>query len=575
MQRSERVDLMHPQHPTWSMQPSDEAAEATEAAEVPEVAEAADAYASAPLLNCLLREIGEPEQGPAGPWKPWGPPGERRVYRLPAGGRLLRVRDGRRPRDPELFADGAWQRLGHAELVELTAGELRLHTGLSNSELPAEMTGSRDVVAAILAARRGVAPPADPYRRSEQSLITGHPHHPAPKARGGGPVTGWLPYAPETYARFPLVLLGLRADACVEDGDTTALDALGEAPDGYRLLPAHPWQLDLVGARPEIREAFADGRLVRLGPSPWSAWPTAAIRTLYVPDAGLFDADLFLKFSLDVRITNDIRRLWRHDLLALRRTDTAVTAAFRALDGGAAWLSDRGYRTADFAFEELAVLVRDGLRDHVAPGSTPLLAAALTEGTAGPYGPDDPEETGGRAGFDGNPLDTFADPAAWWAAYLRQVVPPALESFARHGVVLEAHLQNTVVAVDSDGMPVRALFRDAEGVKLLPDVTRAAGWERLVYCLVVNNLLEIAEALRERHPWLDPWGPARRELTRYASELPEVADLLRSPTLPGKTNLLLRWTEADGADARYLPVPNPLYEPHPPPAPDYPRGPGV
>ncbi len=542
MQRMERVDPMHPTHPTWPMHPSDEAAQA---------AQAADVYASAPLLNCLLREIGEPEPGQPGPSGPWG---DRRVYRLPAGGRLLRVRDGRRPRDPELFADGTWQRLGHAELVGLTAEELRLHTGLSNSELPVEMTGSRDVVAAILAARQGVTPPADPYRRSEQSLITGHPHHPAPKARGGGPVTGWLPYAPEAYARFPPVLLGLRADACVEDGDTTALDALGEAPDGYRLLPAHPWQLDLVGARPEIREAFADGRLVRLGPSPWTAWPTAAIRTLYVPGAGLFDADLFLKFSLDVRITNDIRRLWRHDLLALRRTDAAVTAAFRALDDGAAWLSDRGYRTADFAFEELAVLVRDGLRDHVTPGSTPLLAAALTEGTAGPYG---------LAGFDGNPLDTLADPAAWWTAYLRQVVPPALESFARHGVVLEAHLQNTVVAVDGDGMPVQALFRDAEGVKLLPDVTRAVGWERLVYCLVVNNLLEIAEALRERHPWLDLWGPARRELARYVSELPEVADLLRAPTLPGKTNLLLRWTEADGADARYLPVPNPLYEPGP------------
>ncbi|MBQ0852468.1 IucA/IucC family siderophore biosynthesis protein [Streptomyces sp. BH-SS-21] len=533
------------------------------------VAEAADVIAAAPLLNCLLREIGapepepqpqpepepehEPETAPAPASGPEHAPVARRVYRLPAGERLLRVRDGRRPRDSELFDDGTWRRLGHPELVKLAAEELRLHTGLPNSELPAEMTDSRDAVAAILAARQGVAPPPDPYRRSEQSLITGHPHHPAPKARGGGPVTGWLPYAPEAYADFPPVLLGLREDVCVQDGDTSALDALGEAPDGYRLLPAHPWQLDLVGGSPEIREAFADGRLVHLGTAPWSAWPTAAIRTLYAPDA-----DLFVKFSLDVRITNDIRRLWRHDLLALRRTDAAVTEAFRTLSGGAAWLSDRGYRTADFAFEELAVLVRDGLGGHVTPGATPLLAAALTEGGGGPY---DPPGTADLAGFDGNPLDTLADPAAWWTAYLRQVVPPVMELFARHGVVLEAHLQNTVVAVDADGTPVQALFRDAEGVKLLPDVTRAAGWERLVYCLVVNNLLEIADALRERYPRLDPWQPARRELARYAPELPEVTDLLRAPTLPGKTNLLLRWTGADGAAARYRPVPNPLRAP--------------
>ncbi len=204
----------------------------------------------------------------------------------------------------------------------------------------------------------------------------------------------------------------------------------------------------------------------------------------------------------------------------------------------AAWLADRGYRTAGFAFEELAVLVRDGLRGTVLPGATPLLAAGLVEG------------------FDGSPLAGAEDPESWWEAYLAQVVPPALTAFADHGVVLEAHLQNTLVAVDAAGTPVQALFRDAEGVKLLPEVSREAGWERLVYCLVVNHLVEIAGALVEQHPALDPWPALRRELSRH--DLPEIPALLSSPTLPGKTNLLLRWTGADGAAARYLPLPNPL-----------------
>jgi siderophore synthetase component len=498
----DRVDLIPP--------PADAAAAAR-----------ADAYAVVPLLNCFLREVAQrlPDDG------------GHRVYRLPGGDRLLRVRGGRRPAEPEVSAANGWRRIGHTELVKLVAEELRRHTGLSNHELPAEMIDSRDAVAALLAARARATPPDDPYLLSEQALITGHPHHPAPKARGGGPVAGWLPYAPEAYARFPLVLLGLREDAVVEEGDTSALDTLGEAPPGYRLLPAHPWQLDLAGR--ELEEAFADGRLVRLGTTAFEAFPTAAIRTVYAPGR-----DLFLKFSLDVRITNDIRRLWRHDLLKLRRTDTAAACALAASGGPGAWLSDRGYRTADFAFEELAVLVRDGLRGHLLPGTTPLLAAGLVEG------------------FDGSPLDALADPSAWWEAYLAQVVPPALAAFAEHGVVLEAHLQNTLVAVDADGTPVQALYRDAEGVKLLPEVSRAAGWERLVYCLVVNHLTEIAAALVERHPTLDPWPAVRRELARH--DLPEIAALLSSPTLPGKTNLLLRWTGADGADARYLPLPNPL-----------------
>ncbi|WP_055532977.1 IucA/IucC family protein [Streptomyces graminilatus] len=487
----------------------------------------ADAYASAPLLNCLLREVARPVPGT----------GEPHVYRLPSGERLLRVRGGRRPAAPEVSTgDGGWHAVPHAELVKLVAEELQAHTGLSNPELPAEMADSRDTVAALLTARDRAVPPADPYRRSEQSLLTGHPYHPAPKARGGGPVSGWLPYAPEAYAAFPLVLLGVREDTVVEEGDVSALDAFGTAPPGYRLLPAHPWQLDLVA--PGLTDAFRDGRLIRLGTTTFDTWPTAAIRTLYAPGH-----DLFVKFSLDVRITNDVRRLWRHDLLKLRRTDAATTAASARTPGGS-WLSDRGYRTADFAFEELAVLVRDGLGDHVVPGATPLLAAALVEG------------------FAGTPLDGLADPAAWWTAYLRAVVPPALELFARHGVVLEAHLQNCLIAVDAAGTPVQALYRDAEGVKLLPEVSRAAGWERLVYCLVVNHLVEIAEALRERHPDLDPW-PAVRDVFERESRrlgLPEAAALLTAPTLPGKTNLLLRWTGADGADARYLPLPNPLAE---------------
>ncbi|AVV45074.1 iron transporter [Streptomyces sp. P3] len=487
------------------------------------VAGRADAYAAAPLLNCLLRELAEPlPRAPGGDGRP--------VHRLP-GGRLLRVRGDRRPAAPEVYEAGAWRPLDHPGLVALTAEALRLRTGRDNPGLPAEMIDSRDAVAALLTARARAAPPAGLYLRSEQSLITGHPHHPAPKARGGGPAAGWLPYAPEAHARFPLVLLGLREDAVVEEGDTGALDALGEAPPGYRLLPAHPWQLDLAAR--ELAPAFADGRLVRLGTTAHDVWPTAAVRTVYAPER-----DLCLKFSLDVRITNDIRRLWRHDLLKLRRTDAAAARAFAAWDGPAAWLSDRGYRTAAFAFEALAVLVRDGLAAPVLPGATPLLAAGLVEG------------------FEGSPLATTTDPARWWEAYLSAVVPPALEAFAGHGVVLEAHLQNTLVAVDADGIPVQALFRDAEGVKLLPEVERAAGWERLVYCLVVNHLCEVAAALVAHHPGFVPWPAARRALARR--DLPETAALLTAPTLPGKTNLLLRWTGADGADARYLPLPNPL-----------------
>ncbi|MEU9944127.1 IucA/IucC family protein [Streptomyces lavendulae] len=501
---------------------------------------AADACAAAPLLNCLLREVADAEG--AG------------VHRLRGSGRLLRVSGGRRPSDPALRTADGWHPLSHTELVKLISDELRQYTGVSNDELPSEIADSRDAVAALLTARAAAEAPEDPYLRSEQALVMGHPYHPAPKARGGAPAASWLPYAPEAHARFPLVMLGLREDQVAEEGGRAAADAVDalagildgpRPPAGYRSLPAHPWQLELLAGRPGLREAFADGRLLRLGPTRLPVWPTASIRTVHAPGA---DTDLFAKFSLDVRITNDVRRLWRHDLLKLRRTDAAVEAGFADLRGrtgsGAVWLADRGYRTAAFAFEELAVLVRDGLRTRVAEGATPLLAAALAED------------------FPGSPLAAAADPVAWWRAYLRHVVPPVLYLFARHGIVLEAHLQNCLVAVGADGLPVQALFRDAEGVKLPGDIPRAAAWERLVYCLVVNHLAEVAATLAGHRPEraAELWPAVAEELRRFdaAHGLPEIADLLTAPALPAKTNLLLRWTRADGADARYLPLPNPL-----------------
>jgi siderophore synthetase component len=514
----------------------------------------ADVLSTTALLNCLIREVAGPGTDEAS---------GHLVCRLPATGRLLRVRAGRHPCEPCVRVDDDWLPLSFAGLVALTADELGRHTGIPNNTLATEITDSRDVIAALLDARAFAQPPQDLYLRSEQALVAGHRYHPAPKARGGGSPQRWLPYAPEAYARFSLALLGVRADLVAEDGDPSALSCLGTPPDGYRLLPAHPWQLGLLGDLP----AFHDGRLLRLGDSSIPAVPTSSVRTVYLPER-----DLFCKFSLDVRITNDIRRLWLRDLRWLRVIDELLATVFDDLsrDLQAAVLADRGYRTVDpdsrDAFEALAVIVRDGLLTHLRPGLTPVLAAGVSEG------------------FAGNPLDGTTPERAllWWQHYLDNVVPPVLHAFLRHGVVLECHLQNVLVCVNEAGMPAQAIFRDHEGVKLVaerhhdllgrlgastsaPAVSAAGGWERLTYCLVTNNLCEIAGAITDRHPELadELWPRARSVFADHAADNgdpPEIRALLTAPHIPTKGNLLLRWLDADGASSRYIPLANPLCE---------------
>ena len=95
------------------------------------------------------------------------------------------------------------------------------------------------------------------------------------------------------------------------------------------------------------------------------------------------------------------------------------------------------------------------LRGDSRPEVTPLLAASLTE-------PPDPRSPVARS--DDRDPDWLL---GWWEAYVRQVAPPVLHALFGHGVVLEPHLQNVLVGVDSDGLPVQAIFRDLEGVKLI------------------------------------------------------------------------------------------------------------
>ena len=296
----------------------------------------------------------------------------------------------------------AGQPAGWAELAGLIADELTSATGVANDEFGAQVRSSHAAMTAIGTARAAAgaagAVTADLGRRcpvaplrgavlsrylaSEQALVAGHRFHPAPKARGGDP-REWLPFAPEAGARFPLRFLAVRGDALDDDGDTTGLDRLGSpaGPAGYHLLPAHPWQLGLLSGQPWLRRALRDRLLIDLGAGPRDVVPTSSVRTVYDPAA-----DLFCKFSLNVRITNCVRKNSWYELagaVALTGLLGLVFADVAVRFPGAAVLGEPGYRTvalaAGEAAEGLSVIVREGLSGCLASGATPLLAAALTE----------------------------------------------------------------------------------------------------------------------------------------------------------------------------------------------------
>ncbi|MFI0217667.1 IucA/IucC family protein [Streptomyces lydicus] len=541
--------------------------------------QSADAVTAHTLLNCLIREVSAPEhqvsvnQGHL-------------LLRLPRRHLLLRARLRRvsligahRFQGPvQRFEDDAWAAVGWRELAGYMQNELELRTGIANEEFLAQVADSRETIRTALEHRSTRPRQTDPYLSSEQSLVFGHRFHPTPKARTGDP-EDWLTYGPETGACFRLRHLAVRRHLVREEGDLDGLDALCPPADpGYLTLPVHPWQYRLLQANDRLREALAAGDVVDVGVSGPELVPTASVRTLYQPDA-----DTFLKFSLNVRLTNCVRKHASYELPGAVVLNQLLQPVFTALADRfprCALLAEPGYRTLDAdgdtaLVEGLAVIVRSGLRPHLRPGVTPLLAAAIAD--------EYPTSTAHVSHLlaRGN-----GDVLAWWDAYLRLLLPPVLAAYFEHGIVLEPHLQNVVVGVHADGTPAQMLFRDLEGTKVLPGHHRHAladlpedvrgpltydaerGWNRVAYCLLVNHTAELLGALADLDPALEPalWGLVRDHLAGYArtaGEPPRLRALLSGVPLPAKANLLLRWARQADRHATYVPLPSPLGEDFP------------
>ncbi|WP_331766426.1 IucA/IucC family protein [Embleya sp. NBC_00896] len=560
-----------------SAQPRTTTASPGPAPPAPPALPSADDAVAHTLLNCLQREVSGPERGTL--VEPDG--GGHLRLRLARSGTDLRVRIRRtsllgdhRFIGPVAERSGSgWRDLTWRDLGLRVHDELGLRSGVHNDEFLDQLASSHDGVAAGL--DRHAPAPASRYLESEQALVFGHRFHPTPKARSADRAT-WAAYAPEARATFRLRHLAVRSELIAQERlspDATAvLDRLRPVPAGYTLLPAHPWQYELLAGHPALRAALARGDVLDLGEGGARFTPTASVRTLS-------GEGVFLKFSLNVRITNCVRKNAAYELsgaVALTGALAPILARLGRRFPGHAVLGEPAYRSLSPALapellEGFGVIVRDGLDAHLRAGATPLLAAAVAD-----------EYPTGSAHISrlldgGGPREALR----WWECYLRLLVPPVLAAFLEHGVVLEPHLQNVLVAVDRAGRPTQVLLRDMEGSKLLPEqhaATLAAlppsvaepmtysarrGWDRVTYCLVVNNIAEVLAALTDLHPHLEArlWARVRAVIEHCSHEHghpPRLRALLAGAPLPAKANLLARWDRRADREAEYIRIPSPL-----------------
>lgn len=443
------------------------------------------------------------------------------------------------------------------------------------------------------------------YIHSEQFLLTGHPFHPTPKSRSGWSLAEEKKYSPEHGAQVQLRYFQVPRAWIVCDGlDETSVDHISarlkkishhtlQADEGAVILPLHPWQADWLLRQPRIQTAIKAGELRDLGASGLSFYPTASIRTMLAEDA-----NAFLKLSLNLRITNCIRNNARHELAAAvtaSRLYRSMTSDMQSLFPHFHVLEEQAYlsvcfpenRTqetrADKEIEDgFGMVLREGLSTQIAQGVTPMICASLFgNGEAGRLQVAMLIERFAHR----NGLSLSQGMRLWFSRYAELAIFPVFYLLFEKGIAFEPHMQNSIVGLASDGAPEAFIVRDLELTRLTPrahdlltsmtldETTRKdiccsdeAGWTRIGYCLLVNNICEVIATLANgnHERYLDLWACLRTTLQTYLANFPQleaarrIQGLLSGEPLPVKGNLLVRFLKQADRKANYLPLYHPL-----------------
>ncbi|MET9824143.1 IucA/IucC family protein [Streptomyces sp. NPDC006349] len=496
-----------------------------------------------------------------------------------------------------------------ADSVRRTAVFLR-HRG----ERPGDDTGGTDDTDGTKGQREGPGAHGGPdlFLAAEQALLLGHPLHPTPKSREGLTEAEARRYSPELRGSFPLHWLAVAPSVLAADSAwtergrpvsaprlTARLSGDGPAPpDGFALLPLHPWQFRAVLHRPRT-EALLDAGLLRdlgIRGVPWYA--TSSLRTVHRTGA-----PAILKLSLALRITNSRRENLRKELhrgvevhrLLRRGLFRRWQAAHPDFDivRDPAWLGVDG--PDGRPVRGLDVVVR---HNPFRPSDDVSCVASLAALRHGPPALGAfraatrsrlAEVVTRLAGRTGRPSGAVA--VEWFLRYLHHVVLPVLWLDTHAGIALEAHQQNTLVLLDADGWPTGGRYRDNQGYyfresrraeldALLPGIGEHSDTfvaddvtdERFAYYLAVNNVFGLIGAFGSQR--LADEGTLLAAFRRFLGELvrgpaplggPLPAYLLDSPVLRCKANLLTRLHGLDelvgpvDTQSVYVTIANPLH----------------
>jgi siderophore synthetase component len=479
----------------------------------------------------------------------------------------------------------SWRPLDASELARL------LCTPLSKADRVGEMlqqvANSLQITRTFLRHSRPANESADSLLASEQHQLWGHALHPTPKSREGISHEDLLACSPEIGARFQLHWFKIDPALMRHQGEDprSTLRQLSGRDDAY---PCHPWEVARILADPLVRRAQQNGLLEYLGPLGQAMHPTSSVRTLYHPELAYF-----MKFSMHVRLTNCVRKNAWYELdsaVALTRLLGPIMTELAQQQPGFMLMPEPSATSLDLSalgtLEEarevtecFGIVYRENLPVADRERYQPQVAMALFTW-----------DQQGRS-VCRQQVQRYADHAGlrieqatvrWLNAYAGQMLGGVLYCLFRQGIVLEPHLQNTVIGFDEDGLPTRIWIRDLEGTKLVPEIWPATrlsaldertrnsvyysaekAWQRVGYCALVNNLGEAIFHLANGNEPLEQqlWAQISSLLQAQATRLGNPAELIElcaGAPFPSKENFMTRLMMRADREAGYTSLPSPL-----------------
>ena len=375
------------------------------------------------------------------------------------------------------------------EISSTLASHAFKHSGAFHAagELAAGITQGRD--------------PAADFQAIEASMTEGHPCFVANNGRLGFGSSDYLAYAPETAAairlhwiavakdraRFTAVsgldyasLLAAELDPGVQAGFEADLRARGLAPEGYLLMPVHPWQWEnklSVTFAADVAQQY----VVHLGPGPDVYQAQQSIRTFFNRDV---PSRCYVKTALSVVNMGFMRGLSAEYMVPT----PAINEWVDNLVTSDSTLAGQGF---GILRETAAIGYRNTYYDAAAPKGSPyrkMLAALWRES------PLPKLEAGEQLATMASLLHT--DPAGapfvsalirrsglpardWLSRYLQAYLIPVLHCFYAYRLAFMPHGENLILIL-RDGVPQRVLMKDigeeiivmADRVELPAEVSR-------------------------------------------------------------------------------------------------------